>query len=366
MEYLEGETLAARVSRGALPAKELWRYAAEIANALAEAHRGGVLHRDLKPSNIMLTKSGIKLLDFGLAKLPQLEGVPSGVSGGLAVTAIEDLTLPGVVLGTLPYMPPEQLEGRETDARSDIFSFGSVVYEMATGRTPFADDTAAGVIAAILKRDPPPISTFRSEPELFCQGLDRIILRCLAKDPAQRWQTASDLAISLKWVAEAGQPEPTGRRKLRFIAWPHLVWIAAALAVIGALIAGVAQFRKPQPELGVLRFAITPPDKALFGTQSSFAISETGRLAFVAISEGKQLLWVQPLDSLTAQALPGTDDASYPFWSPDSHSIGFFAQRKLKTIQIAGGQPQIVCRRPRRSWRHVEPRWHHSVCAEHR
>src|ERR1700675_3485167 len=200
MEYLEGETLAQRLAKGPLPLDQVLRYAIEISDALDKAHRKGITHRDLKPGNIMLTKSGTKLLDFGLAKLKQ-EVAPANVQLSQLPTAGEPLTAQGTIVGTLQYMAPEQLEGKEVDARTDIFAFGAVLYEMATSKRAFEGKTQASVIGAILKDDPPPISSLQP---MTPPALDRVVKRCLAKDPDNRWQTARDVELEMKWIAESG------------------------------------------------------------------------------------------------------------------------------------------------------------------
>jgi eukaryotic-like serine/threonine-protein kinase len=200
MEYLEGETLAQRLLKGPLPLDQVLQYAIEIADALDKAHRKGVTHRDLKPSNIMLTKSGSKLLDFGLAKLKQ-EKAPVSISLSKLSTAQDNLTAQGTILGTLQYMAPEQVEGKEVDARTDIFAFGAVVYEMATGRKAFEGQTQASLIAAILEREPPAMSSLQP---MTPPALDRVVKKCLRKDPDERWQSARDVTDELKWIAESG------------------------------------------------------------------------------------------------------------------------------------------------------------------
>src|ERR1700740_3228121 len=201
MEYLEGETLAERLKKGPLLLEQVLQYAIEIADALDKAHRKGITHRDLKPSNIMLTKSGTKLLDFGLAKLRQNAAPGSALSQ--LPTANEGITAQGTILGTLQYMAPEQLEAKtdQIDARTDIFAFGVVVYEMATGKKAFEGKSQASLIAAILEREPPAMSTLQP---MTPSQLDRVVKKCLAKEPEKRWQDASDLCDELKWIAEGG------------------------------------------------------------------------------------------------------------------------------------------------------------------
>jgi eukaryotic-like serine/threonine-protein kinase len=338
MEYLEGETLAQRLQKGPLPTDELLQRAIEIADALEKAHRRGIVHRDLKPGNIMLTKSGAKLLDFGLAK-PQSSGVNSDLAATL--TSGKPLTAEGAIVGTFQYMSPEQLEGREADKRSDIFSFGAVLYEMATGKRAFEGKSQASLIAAILSAIPPPITTLQPmSPPAF----DRVVKTCLAKDPDERWQTAHDLKLQLQWIAEggsqAGVPAPVAtKRKYREV----LLAAAAALAVATAVVLGFAYFeRAPAPQQVIRAYVKMAPDSDLTsynGGTGGFAISPDGkRVAYVASTkEGKALLWVRSLDSLQAQPLDGTDGAVLPFWSPDSRFIGFFADGKMKKIEATGG-----------------------------
>jgi eukaryotic-like serine/threonine-protein kinase len=342
MEYLDGETLADRLARGPLPIEQTLRFGIEIADALDKAHRQGIVHRDLKPGNVMLTKSGVKLLDFGLARLT---APPSGVMSGLSMLPTtpkgSDLTAEGTILGTLQYMAPEQLEGKEADGRTDIFALGCVLYEMVTSRKAFAATSQASLIGAILHKDPEPISQF--EP-MTPRGLDRAVRRCLAKDPEARWQSARDLALEL---AEATRPEesaaPTSARRQ-----PRsgtLGWAVAAALVLGliGILAAPWRPRSAPPPATKLRFTIPPPPESSF--QGMLALSPKGEaLALVVMgSDGRDRLWIRSLDSLEARPLEGTEGAEYPFWSPDGRSLAFFAYDKLKRIEISGGSPRSLC-----------------------
>jgi serine/threonine protein kinase len=345
MEYLEGETLADRLVKGGLPTEQVLRYAIEIADALDKAHHDGIVHRDLKPGNVMLTKSGVKLLDFGLAKavLP-----PSSAPATALPTMTPALTQEGTILGTFQYMAPEQLEGKEADTRTDIFAFGTVLYEMATDRKAFSGKSQASLISSIMASEPAPISSISP---MTPPALDRVVKTCLAKDPDDRWQTAHDVAVQLRWIQEsgsvAGLPLPVlVRRKTR----ERIAWILAALSTVGVIALAALSFRHQPVEMRVTRFAVFPPEKSAFtpvGESASAqpALSPDGRfLAFVAISPGeRKLLWVRPLDSVESRSLAGSEDASYPFWSPDSRFIGFFARGKLKRLDLSGGPPQALC-----------------------
>jgi hypothetical protein len=357
MEYLEGETLAQRLQKGGLPLEQVLQYAIEISDALDKPHRKGVTHRDLKPGNIMLTKSGTKLLDFGLAKLKQEVSPPNAQLSELP-TASDPLTAQGSIVGTLQYMAPEQLEGKEVDARTDIFAFGAVVYEMATGKRAFEGKTQASLIAKILEIDPPPISSLQP---MTPPALDRVVKKCLAKEPEKRWQAASDVCDELKWIAESGSQTGTpaslaATRKSR-LGDARLAWIVAAVLLLAGLAFGYyAYFKRPPEQKRTVRFSLFPPDNwSLAGTgavttgaSAPVAISPDGqRVAFVAASaDGKTLLWVRPLDALTAQELAGTEGTTSPFWSPDSRSLGFFAGGKLKKIDVSGGPPITLCDAP--------------------
>ena len=319
MEYVEGAPL-----KGPLPLEKAVEFAGQILDALDAAHQKGITHRDLKPANILVTKQGIKLLDFGLAQQ----------AGPLTeMDATRTLTDQGQVVGTLSYMPPERLQGKEADARSDLFSFGCVLYEMLSGRRAFDGSTRASVIAAILEREPASLSSKAARP------LDRVVKRSLAKDPEQRFQTARDLKAALSWVLDQPPAIATGPNRL----WQ---WIAATL-VLG-LVAGWALTRTRQPaaDENALRLQINPPEGSQFSfgvSSGSIVLSPDGKTAvFVATSNGKTELWVRPLDG-TALLIPGTEDAVYPFWSPDSKSIAFFAASKLQRVDLAGGAPLSIC-----------------------
>jgi Tol biopolymer transport system component len=343
MEYLEGETLAQRIGKGTLPTEQLLRWAIEIASALEKAHRMGFVHRDLKPGNIMLTKEGAKLLDFGLAK-PTV-AAPAAELTTMA-TSSKPLTAEGTIVGTFQYMAPEQLEGKEADARSDIFSFGAVLYEMATGRKAFEGKSQASLIAAILAAEPPAITSLQP---MAPPALSRVVKTCLAKDPDERWQTAHDVKLQLEWIAEggslAGVPAPVlARRKNR----ERIFGLVALAALAAAVLLGVLYFQRAPSEARAIRAYIKPMANSSFvfnGVASGFALSPDGRrLAYVATTpEGKSVLWVRPLDSLQPQPLAGTEAAAFPFWSPDSRFIGFFAGGKLKKIEASGGPPLTLC-----------------------
>jgi serine/threonine-protein kinase len=303
MEYLEGETLAQRLNKGFLPLEQVFQYAIEIADALDKAHRKGVTHRDLKPGNIMLTKTGTKLLDFGLAKLKQ-EAAPTNVALSDLPTAKDPLTAEGAIVGTLQYMAPEQLEGKEVDIRTDIFAFGAVVYEMATGKRAFEGKSQASLIAAILEREPPAMASLQP---MTPPALDRVVKKCLAKELENRWQTPKDLCDELKWIAEGGSQ------------------VASA----------------PSPPRPVSRFSITlPPSQQLAGLYNgpTVALSPDGtHLAYVARQGGAQQIYLRAMDSMETRPIPGTEGAVNPFFSPDGQWLGFFANNKLKKVYVSGG-----------------------------
>jgi eukaryotic-like serine/threonine-protein kinase len=341
MEYVEGENLADRLIHGPLPPEQVLKYGVEICEGLEKAHKNGVIHRDLKPGNVMLTKSGAKLMDFGLAKATSASPPPSSSLTMTLPSADQPLTARGMVLGTFQYMSPEQVEGKEADARSDIFALGAVLYEMASGRRAFTGKSQASIVAAILASDPQPISA--AQP-MSPPALDRVVRTCLAKDPDDRWQTAHDVKLQLRWIAEggsqAGIPAPLAARRRRT---QNLAWAAAGICLLAALTAGSILWLRPRRPPLPFRASLLPPKNCSFDP-FGFAISPDGkRLAFVgtAAAQSETTLWVRPLNSVAAQELSGTNGAIYPFWSPDSSAIGFFAGNKLKKID-AGGGPVIA------------------------
>jgi Tol biopolymer transport system component/predicted Ser/Thr protein kinase len=343
MEYLEGETLADRLAKGPVPLRQTLRWAIEIAGALDAAHRRSLVHRDLKPGNIMLTKSGARLLDFGLARLR-----PSPAEAAeRAHTPGSSLTGEGRIVGTLHYMAPEQLRGEPADARSDVFAFGVVVYEMVTGRRVFEASSPAGVIAAILEHEPAPISTLSPTAP---PALDHLVGTCLAKDPDQRWQSAGDLERNLKWLlADGSQPGVTAqgvRPPAAAMVRSRMLWLAtAALGLLASL--GLAWLMRARDSVHLLQSVLTAPPGVQLDPRRGFALSPDGRyLAFVGQdSAGARLLWVRPLASLEARPLPGTEGAFAPFWSPDGRDIGYFGFRDaLVRVPAAGGAVQILAR----------------------
>jgi eukaryotic-like serine/threonine-protein kinase len=334
MEYLEGQTLAGRLQKGALPVEQVLKIGIEIADSLDKAHRQGIVHRDLKPGNIMLTKSGAKLMDFGLAKPTQAAFI---LSAGVGTPTLSNrLTVDGTIVGTFQYMAPEQLEGKDADPRSDIFGLGAVLYEMVTGQPAFQGKTPASIVAAILGSEPTPIKTVEptSPPEL-----DRLIRTALAKNPDDRWQSAHDIGITLRAISATVTPLPAATRNPWRFATGLLILATLGLGAFFSL-------HKANPGPALLRLNIAPPPNANFSSlEKLLAVSPDGRqVAFTAVDRsGQRSLWVRPLDTLEARALPGTDDADTPFWSPDSKLIGFFSHSKLKKVDPNGGQPEVIC-----------------------
>jgi len=340
MEYLEGETLADRIARGPLTQAQTLRFGIEIADALDKAHRQGIVHRDLKPGNVMLTKSGVKLLDFGLARA--IEPAAPLETLSTSPTQQKPLTVEGSIVGTLQYMAPEQLEGKPTDARTDIFALGAVLYEMATGRKAFTGANQASVIANILHVDPPPIAT--AEPA-SPPALERVVRTCLAKDPDDRWQSAGDVGKQLKWIADgsgavlAAPAAGTGKRERERVAWI----VAAALGLLLAAAAAAFLVRAAPPSAELTRFTILPPPGQIFFGIVSMSPDARQILFLLQDDAGRNSIAVRALDSLEMRRLPGTEDARGAFWSPDGREIAFFSERKLKRIGAQGGPVQTIC-----------------------
>ncbi len=345
MEYLEGESLAERLLRGPLPLDQVLVVGQQVADALDAAHRRGVVHRYLKPSNVMLTRAGAKLLDFGLAKSVDRGPAASADADVDVETRSRHLTSPGVVLGTFQYMAPEQLDAREADARTDVFALGTLLHEMATGRKAFDGRSQASLIAAIMERDPPPPSSLQP---LAPAGFDHLVRRCLAKDPEERWQSARDVRFALESIA--GGPTHTGDVRpppsRRAAALAALVAAVATGLVLGA-IAGARLARPTATPQVAVRSALLAPAGAELGPFAQVALSPDGsQLAFVAARDRRPTLWIRRLDAPEARALPGTEGAAFPFWSPDGRSIAFFAQGALNRIDVAGGAVRRICEAP--------------------
>jgi serine/threonine protein kinase/Tol biopolymer transport system component len=356
MELLEGETVAERLRKGALPLNEVLKVGAEVADALQVAHRAGIVHRDLKPVNIMLTKSGAKLTDFGLAKpfgmTPTASGAAPSFTAAATLTGLSPaspLTTAGSIVGTIQYMSPEQIEGKEADARSDIFALGAVLYEMVTGKRAFEGKSQISVASSVLEKDPEPISAAKPTiPSAF----EHVVKTCLQKNPEERFQTAHDVRLELRWIAEdhPSTSVPALPPRARHPG-ERLAWVAVLLvAIVAGVISGFF-ISRPSPAR-VIRTVIAPPEGTSFRLTGDLAgppvLSPDGAyVAFsAAASDGKVVLWVRPTDKLEAHAMGGTDDVIFPFWSPDSKSLGFFADGKLKTIDLNGGSPQSICDAP--------------------
>ncbi|GAC1631538.1 MAG: hypothetical protein NVS9B14_03510 [Candidatus Acidiferrum sp.] len=340
MELLEGETLEQRIKRGALPLDAALKYAEQITDALAKAHRAGIVHRDLKPSNIFLTKQGAKILDFGLAKdRTNLDAGPDSTHSGSPTTVVSKDTAAGTILGTYPYMSPEQLEGKPADARSDLFAFGAVLYEMLTGQRAFAGQSQASVIAAILERDP------RSILELMpvCpKTLDRVVRRCLMKDPDERWQSAFDLKMEIEQIANVGQ-EVEKTSSVKHAGNPWILRILAGLTVLLAVATGALLVRKDSVRPPIYS-AIVPPPGTAFQIEGDMGVPPVLAPDGSAVIFGAgNAIWYRSLRDGSERVLSQAKNEVYPFWSPDSKSIGFFSDGKLKTMEINAGTVKTIC-----------------------
>ena len=361
MEFLEGETLAEKLRKGGLPLPEVFRIAIDVAEALAVAHRGGIVHRDLKPGNIMLTAGGAKLMDFGLAKPLGIQTAASGsgtappsftaVATLSGPSPLSPLTTAGSIVGTIQYMAPEQIEGKEADARSDIFAFGAVLYEMVAGKRPFSGKSQISLASSILESDPAPISALKPNTPA---GFEHVVTTCLQKNPEERYQSAQDIKLELQWIA-TDRPAPAVATETPAPALKpstkkeRLGWAAAVVAAIVLGAAAALLFYHPAQPQRSIRAVIDPPEKTSLNLTGDSAgppvLSPDGAsIAFAATAaDGKTALWIRPTNTLEARMLPGT---MFPFWSPDSRSVGFFAETKLKTIDLSGGAAQVVCDAP--------------------
>jgi Tol biopolymer transport system component len=368
MELLEGQTLAHRLEKGPVPVAEVLALGAQIADALDRAHRAGVVHRDLKPGNVMLTKGGAKLMDFGLARAAGLAAAPGALTESPTVS--RPLTAEGAIVGTFQYMAPEQLEGKEADARTDLWALGCVLYEMVTGKRAFEGKSQASLIAAILERDPAPIAlpSTRSEDtdrdlapasgplqavsSAALLALDRVVRQCLAKDPDERWQSAGDLRRELEWLrgdsSAVGSPVGATRRPRRRPGWPAVALGAAVGLALGTLVAAYGPWRAAPAADRLVRFSLAPPAGTFFGYPAEAALSPDGMLlAFIAMdSSGTSHVFVRPLRAVEPRVVPGTDGASLPFWSPDGRMLGFFANGKLLKVALDGTPPVTLCDAP--------------------
>ncbi|HUS18656.1 MAG TPA: protein kinase [Terriglobales bacterium] len=345
LEHLEGDTLAQRLLRGALPLAELLKVATQIADGLDRAHRSGIVHRDLKPGNVMLEKSGAKLLDFGLAKA-MVAGVnagsgspPSFAAAATMEQAVSPLTTAGTVVGTIQYMSPEQIEGREADPRSDIFSFGAMLYEMATGKRAFQGKSQLSIASAILEKAPEPISAIQplSPPEL-----ERLISACLEKDPEERIQTAHDVRLQLRWINEgSGSPSVAtvgSKWKAKTAAWMVIPFFALALVPFG-----VSALLQRPPETRTVRASLPAPEKKVI---DDIQLSPDGDWVAIAMGEAataEQQIWVRRLDQDSARPVDAADKGEEPFWSPSGDALAFFVKGKLKRVDIAGGPALPIC-----------------------
>ena len=356
MEFLEGETLAERLRKGAVPLAEVFKIGIAVAEALAVAHRSGIVHRDLKPGNIMLTAGGAKLMDFGLAKPLGMQNSGTGTgSAAPSFTAaatmsgpspLTPLTTAGSVIGTIQYMSPEQIEGKEADARSDIFAFGAVLYEMVAGKRPFQGKSQISLASSILESEPEPVSDIKPNTPL---AFDHVVTTCLQKNPDERYQSAHDVKLELQWIAADKSSPAVAAAPPRSTARDRVTRSALMIfAIVLGIVAG-SFLRAPVSPEGSIRTVINPPEKTTLNLTGDSAgppvLSPDGSaIAFSATgADGKAALWVRPMNLLEARMLPSTEGAIFPFWSPDGRSLGFFAGSKLKTIDLNGGSAQVIC-----------------------
>jgi serine/threonine protein kinase len=344
MEFVEGSTLAKILERGPLPLDKALAYAVQIVDALAAAHAKGIIHRDLKPGNVIVTKNGVKVLDFGLAKLAS-EEAPGG-SGDNSATSPKPITQKGAILGTLYYMAPEQVEGKEVDERSDIFSFGVLLHEMITGQRPFSGDTQAAVVASVLRDQPPPV---HARQPAAPRALDRLVRKCLEKAPDDRWQSARDLKPALELIDLDAPPASASSSSVPVpvqpSAWSTWLWPALGAAVLIVGVAGaITLWPRAQPPPRVTRFEVPiPPEAQVIPSGLWVRISPDGnKLAFTA-SGGKSGIWIRDLDTVRARVLEGTENATSPFWSPDSKALAYGLGNRLMRVEVAGGPPQVLC-----------------------
>ncbi len=354
MELVEGETLAERLMKGALPAADVLKLGAQIADGLDRAHRAGVVHRDLKPGNVMLTKSGAKIVDFGLARSTAMAG-PVSASGATmsalthSPTVASPLTAEGTIVGTFQYMSPEQLEGREADARSDIWALGCVLYEMATGRRAFEGKSQASLITAIMSSEP--LSVSQIAP-MAPAGLDRLVRTCLTKDPDERVRTAHDVRLQLEGLAEGGSQSaiaaPAAARRTRSSLLPWAIAAAASLAAVALALVLALASRQTAPKNAIL-LSLLPPGSVTFGQVSSnFSIAPDGRsVAFSATDSSNTFgVWVRRFDSPEATRLTTSKAGAHIFWSPDSRSVGLLGAGQIMTVPVTGGSPATICDAP--------------------
>jgi len=351
MEYLEGETLAARLARKPMTPDETLRVGVEVADALDKAHRGGIVHRDLKPGNVMLTKAGAKLMDFGLAKQAFAASNQSGMPAFSAVATLPSMASPitvaGTMVGTVQYMSPEQIQGKEADTRSDIFAFGAMLYEMLTGKRAFEGKSQLSVASAVLEKDPDPISAVQP---LTPPALNHLVQTCLAKEPDQRLQSAHDLKLQLQWIVAGGSQVSApavvvSHRKSRqkiLAAVTVLGWLLAVAAVIGVALYA----NRLTSAQKLVRAQMDRPagfDFALVLDGAPVVSPDGQQIAFVALKENKSIIFVQRLSTGKADPVAGTEDGMFPFWSPDGKYLGFFSKGKLRKVEAAGGPVQALC-----------------------